>query len=182
MGIFDIFKKKKTEFKCSNCGEIHDELPALGFKTPYYYETLNETDKKQIADISSDFCVIEHENQTDRFIRTVLTIQINDACENLDYGIWVSLSEDSFNEYENDFKNNAEEKTYFGMISNEIPDYEISTLGIHVNVNTRNGGIRPEIIPHQNEHKLIADWEKGITIKEAEKRVERMKKTLHNNV
>lgn len=184
MGIFDLFKKKQkpTEFQCSTCGEIHDELPALGFITPFYYETLNEKEKKEIADVSSDFCVITHEDQTDRFIRTTLTIQINDACEDLDYGIWVSLSEKSFNEYETEFKNNVEGKTYFGMISNEIPDYEESTLGLHVNVNTRSGGIRPEIIAHQNEHKLISDWENGITIEEAEKRVERMKKTLHNKV
>lgn len=180
MGIFDLFKKKQksTEFRCSTCGEIHDELPALGFITPFYYETLNEKDKKEITEISSDFCVINHEDQTDRFIRTVLTIQINNACENLDYGVWVSLSEKSFNEYEADFKNNAEEKTYFGMISNDIPDYEESTLGLHVNVNTRKGGIRPEIIPHENDHKLISDWENGISIEEAEKRIERMNNSL----
>jgi hypothetical protein len=178
MGIFELLKRKQTEFKCINCGKNHDELPALGFSTPFYYETLNEKDKEKIAEISSDFCLIIHEDQTDRFIRTVLTIPINGACENLDYGIWVSLSKESFDEYNSDFKNNAEEKTYFGMISNEILDYEVSTLGLHVNVNTRNSGIRPEIIPHQNEHKLIADWENGITIKDAIKRVERMKKNV----
>tara|TARA_B100001765_G_scaffold201047_1_gene154086 strand:+ start:3615 stop:4169 length:555 start_codon:yes stop_codon:yes gene_type:complete len=184
MGIFDLFKKKQkiNEYKCATCGQVHDDLPALGFTTPFYYETLNERDKEEIAEISSDFCIINHEDQTDRFIRTVLTIQVNDACENLDYGIWVSLSQKSFNEYEADFKNDGEEKTYFGMICNDIPDYEKSTLGLHVNVNTRKGGIRPEIIPHQNEHKLITDWENGISIAEAEKRVDRMKKTLHNNV
>ena len=180
MGIFDIFKRKEksTEFKCSTCGQVHDELPALGFLSPLYYDTLNEKDKKEIAELSTDFCKIKHEDQTDRFIRTTLTIKINDACEDLDYGIWVSLSEKSFNEYQSEFKNNVEGKTYFGMISNEIPDYEESTLGIHVNVNTRSGGIRPEIIPHQNEHKLISDWENGINIKEAEKRIERMTNSL----
>lgn len=49
MGFFNLFKRKEkpTEFKCSTCGEIHDELPALGFTTPFYYETLNEKDKKE---------------------------------------------------------------------------------------------------------------------------------------
>jgi len=42
--------------------------------------------------------------------------------------------------------------------------------------------MRPEIIPHQTEHKLISDEEKGITIEETEKRIEQMKKTLHNIV
>ncbi|PSG90808.1 DUF2199 domain-containing protein [Aurantibacter aestuarii] len=184
MGIFDLFKKKlkTTEFKCSTCGEIHDELPALGFISPFYYDTLNEKDKKEIAELSSDFCVITHEDQTDRFIRTTLTIPVNDIYEDLDYGIWVSLSEKSFNEYKSEFKNNIDGKTYFGMISNEIPDYKESTLGLHVNVNTRSGGMRPEISVHRIEHDIISDLENGISIEEAEKRIERMKKTLHNNV
>lgn len=173
MGILDIFKKKRkpTEFKCPTCGEVHDELPAIGFAAPFYYETLNENDKTEIAELSSDFCVIKHEDQTDRFIRTTLTIQVNDACENLDYGIWVSLSEKSFEEYRSEFKNKVEGKTYFGRISNDIPYYEETTLGLHVNVITRSGGIRPELIPHQNEHKLISDWERGITIEDAERRI-----------
>ncbi len=184
MGIFDIFKRKEksTEFKCSICGQVHDEIPALGFSSPFYYNTLNEKDRKEIAELSSDFCVITHEDQTDRFIRTTLTIPINDVCEDLDYGIWVSLSEKSFNEYQSEFKDNVDGKTYFGMISNEIPDYKESTLGLHVNVNTRSGGIRPEISIHRVEHNIISDLENGISIKEAEKRIERMKKTLHNNV
>ncbi|WP_405292313.1 DUF2199 domain-containing protein [Algibacter sp. Ld11] len=184
MGILDLFKRKPkpSEFKCSTCGEIHDELPALGFISPLYYDTLNKKDKENIAELSSDFCVITHEDQTDRFIRTTLTIPINKVCEDLDYGIWVSLSEKSFNEYHSEFKDNVEGKTYFGMISNEIPDYEESTLGLHVNVNTRSGGIRPEISVHRIEHDIISDLENGISIEEAEKRIERMKKTLHNTV
>lgn len=173
-------KKKSSEFKCVSCGEIHNELPALAFIAPFYYDTLNEKDKKDLAEISSDFCVITYNDQTDRFIRTTLTIPINDACENLNYGVWVSLSEKSFNEYKSEFNDNVEGKTYFGIISNDIPDYENSTLKLHVNVNIRSGGIRPEIIPHQDEHNLISDWENGISMEKAEKRIERMKKSLHN--
>ena len=169
-------KKKLTKLKCSVCGEIHDELPALSFNTPFYYHTLNEKEKNDITEISNDFCIITHEEQTDRFIKTTLTIQVNDTCEDLDYGVWVSLSEKSYNEYKSEFKNNTEGKTYFGIISNEILDYEESTLRLHVNVKTRNGGIRPEITPHQTEHKLISDLENGITVNEVEKRIERMMK------
>lgn len=175
-----LWKKQKVqEFRCERCGEIHDGLPALGFDTPFQYAILNDQDKEEIAEISSDFCIIRHPEQTDRFIRAVMTIQINDACEDLDYGIWVSLSEKSFNNYEENFKKEAEEKTYFGRICNKILDYEESTLGLHVNVNTRNGGIRPEIIPHQSEHQLVIDWENGISIKEAKKRIKRAMKNIN---
>lgn len=169
----ELYKRSENElkFKCSTCGEIHNELPALTFKTPFHYETLNNKDKAELTEISNDFCIIRHSDQTDRFIRTTLTLQINNACENLDYGIWVSLSEKNFDEYKSNFKKNLEEKIYFGMICNEIPGYEESTIGLHVNVNTRNGGIRPEITLHRNEHQLVFEWENGIPIQEAEKRV-----------
>lgn len=171
-------KNTAPGYKCSSCGDTHDELPALGFKTPFHYDTLSAKDKNEIAEISDDFCVIHHPEQTDRFIRTVLTININDACENLEYGIWVSLSEKNFDDYESNYKMDSEEKTYFGIICNEIPDYEETTIGLHVNVNTRNGGIRPEIIPHESEHQLIRDWENGITIKKALSRIEKMNKNV----
>jgi hypothetical protein len=171
-------KKKPSGFRCSSCGKIHEELPALGFNTPFHYDILSENDKKEIAEVSDDFCVIHHPDQTDRFIRTVLTLQINDACENLDYGIWVSLSKESYDDYESNYKKDTGEKIYFGMICNKIPGYEESTIGLHVNVITRNGGIRPEIIPHQMEHELIRDWENGIVLKEALYRIERVNKNV----
>ena len=179
MGIFDRFKKKRktTEFVCSTCGKVHKELPALGFDSPYYYNELNEEDKKEIAVLTDDFCVITYENQIDRFIRTTLSIQINNECQELDYGVWVSLSEKSFDEYKAEFKNNVEGKTYFGRISNKIADYDESTLGLHVNVNTRANGKRPYITVHRVEHGLIADLENGISLNEAEKRIELLKKT-----
>jgi hypothetical protein len=63
MGIFDIFKKKQksTDFKCPTCGEIHEGMPALGFSSPYHYNTLNEKDQSEIAELTDDFCVITHE-------------------------------------------------------------------------------------------------------------------------
>jgi len=59
------------------------------------------------------------------------------------------------------------------MICNEIKDYNKTTLGLHANVQVRKGGIRPEILPHQTEHQLFKDWEEGIKLEEAEKRIEK---------
>ena len=51
-------------------------------------------------------------------------------------------------------------------------NYSETTLGLHANVQVRTGGLRPEILPHQTEHQLIKDWENGIALEEAEKRIE----------
>lgn len=169
-------KKVNRKYKCPKCGNEHDQLPAIGFNEPYYYRILSDLDKQEIAEISSDFCIIRHSEQTDRFIRAFLRIKINDACENLDYGVWVSVSKLTFNEYKSEFGDNQEGKSYFGRVSNEIADYKESTLGIHVNVETRSGGSRPELIPHESEHRLVSDWKKGITISEAKRRVKELMK------
>lgn len=170
-------KHEPTQYRCSTCGQVHDELPAFGFRTPYHYDILSDEAKKTIAEISDDFCIIRHPGQTDRFIRATLTIPINDACEDLDYGIWVSLSEKNFNEYLSEFHDYTSEKTYFGTICNKIPAYAESTIGLPVNVVTSPEGLRPELVPHQSKHALVDDWEKGITIEAAENRVEWMLKT-----
>ena len=163
--FWNIFKSKKKEKVA---------LPAIGFAEPFYYEILIEEDKNNMAEINSDFCVINHEDQTDRFIRGVLSIKVNDTNDFLDYGIWVSLSEKSFEDYESIFKIDAEERIYFGMISNEISDYEESTLGLHVNVVTRNDETRPMISLHEGSHALIDDYENGISLKEAQLRIEKL--------
>ncbi|MNJ83337.1 hypothetical protein D3C87_07530 [compost metagenome] len=164
-----FWKNKKNT--CEICGKTHDELPAIGFDAPIYYHELSDDEKREMAEISDDFCVITHPEQTDRFIRTVLSIPVIGGCEGLDYGIWVSVSEKTFDEYKADFRKDAEPKTYFGMICNELNDYRESTLHLHVNIETRNDGFRPEVIPHQTDHPLISDWENGITLEEAKQRV-----------
>lgn len=164
-------KKMENQFTCSVCGKVHEELPSIGFKTPFHYDILSGSEKNEIAEISDDFCVINHSDQTDRFIRAVLVLKTENPEEDLVYGLWVSLSEKNFNEYKSNFKNQSEEKKYFGTICNEIADYEESTIGLHVNVLTRNSDLRPELIPHKSEHKLVSDWENGITFHEANNRV-----------
>ncbi|HYF03585.1 MAG TPA: DUF2199 domain-containing protein [Patescibacteria group bacterium] len=109
------------DYICSKCGESHEELPAIAFKTPHYYDILSDEDKIEIATINSDLCVITHEDQTDRFIRAVLHQKIYDCSDTLDYGIWVSLSEKSFDDYVKNFDSEEQDVTYFGYISTEIP-------------------------------------------------------------
>src|SRR5690349_9399198 len=119
-------------YQCSVCGEIHEDLPALGFNSPYYYDILSETDKESIASLTSDFCTINHVEQTDRFIRTVLHQKIREFDDTLDYGVWVSLSEKSFEDYREHFSDDLHQATYFGYLCSNIPGYE-TTLSLKMN-------------------------------------------------
>jgi hypothetical protein len=172
---------ENIKFTCSCCGENHEEWPALTFISPDNYSCLSEHDKKSIGYIDNDFCTINHRDQIDRFIRCILIQKVNDHCEDLDYGLWVSLSEKSYVDYEKNFKKDSEEKGYFGWLCNDIIDYEFSE-SIPMNVFTRNNGQRPEIIPHKDfDHPFVKDYYNGISKKEAERRISNMLEIVNKN-
>lgn len=164
----------QIKYTCSACSLEHEEWPALTFLYPDNYAALSQHDKDTIAKADSDFCVITHPAQTDRFIRCTLTQQVTDHCENLEYGLWVSLSEKSYNDYAENFNNEDHQTKYFGWLCNDIPGYEFDK-SIPTTVFTRPGNQRPEIVPHDDfDHPFVKDYYNGITKREAEKRIQAM--------
>jgi hypothetical protein len=166
------------KYTCSCCGKEHTEWPSLTFDSPMNYNILSEEDKQSIGQLDSDFCVIRHKDQTDRFIRCTLTQKIVDHCENLEYGLWVSLSEKSFQDYSDNYENENHETQYFGWLCNDIPGYDFEQ-SVPTTVYTRLGNQRPEIVPHNDfDHPFIRDYYEGITKAEAERRILEMLKTI----
>ena len=170
-----MFWKRKRDrnsgFKCPTCGKDHAGWPALAFKSPANYDFLSEREKSELGKLDADFCEIRYTDQTDRFIRVTLTQKVIGVCEGLDYGLWVSLSEESYADYKANFDNPSHENRYFGWLCSNIPEYE-STLSIPCDVQTRFGNSRPEIIPHADfDHPFVKDYYSGIPLQEAEKRI-----------
>lgn len=175
VGCCSNLMNKESTYTCSQCGKTHEEWPALAFGSPDHYHQLSEEDKERMAIIDDDFCVITHPDQTDRFIRCTLTQRVNDHCENLAYGLWVSLSEKSFMDYSDNFGNAQHEAVYFGWLCNEVPGYE-EWESIPTTVYTRTGNQRPEIVPHEDfGHPFVRDYYHGISKQEAERKIATMK-------
>ncbi|MCL6293955.1 DUF2199 domain-containing protein [Jejuia spongiicola] len=171
-------KNKSNEFKCVKCGQVHSEWPALTFKSPVNYDSLSDQEKSEFGKLDSDFCEIHYTDQIDRFIRVTLTQKVNDNCENLDYGLWVSLSEKSFSNYKENFDNENHETGYFGWLCSNIPEYG-DAMSIPCDVITKAGNSRPEIFPHQDfDHPFVKDYYNGITKAEAKKRINDMIKNV----
>lgn len=171
-----FWKKKKStfEFKCSLCGEIHNTWPALVYGAPWHYSQLSKQHQKNIARIDQDFCEIHHDDQIDRFIRTTLVIPVNNFELDLEYGLWVSLSEKSFNDYFDNYERTDYETGYFGWVCNKLLGYE-DTLQIPTDVITQSGTTRPVLELHRDhEHPLVSDFINGITKEEAERRIHEM--------
>ena len=171
------FKTNSVSYTCACCGKKHYSWPALGYDAPAHHSALSPEEQSSIASLTSDFCVINHPDETSRFIRATLSQHVTDACEDLEYGLWVSLSEKSFEDYKANFNNPEHDTGYFGWISNNLMGYE-RTINIPADVKTRPGGSRPEVIPHQDfDHPFVHDYYNGIDKKEAEQRI---KDTINN--
>jgi len=171
-------KNRTEEYKCAECRQVHSDWPALAFKSPANYDFLSEQEKSELGKLDTDFCEIKYEDQIDRFIRVTLTQKINDACETLDYGLWVSLSEKSYSDYKENFNNLKHETQYFGWLCSNINEYG-DTSSIPCDVITKNGNDRPEILPHQDyDHPFVKDYYNGISRKDAENRINEMIKNV----
>lgn len=169
---------KSIKYICDCCGKEHENWPALAFNSPDEYSYLSEEDKKNIAELSNDICIINYPDQTDRFIRCTLTQKVNDHCEDLEYGLWVSLSEKSYEDYLVNFDSEDRETQYFGWLSNRIPQYNFDE-SIPTTVQTKNNNLRPEIFPHENfNHPFVIDYYNGIEKEEAERRILAMLKNI----
>lgn len=164
------------KYKCSVCGGMHEEIPAIAFSSPFQYHNLSEDEKNELAELDEDFCVIKYEDQTDRFIRVVLVQKINNSCQNLEYGLWVSLSEVSFNNYRENYHSENYEEGYFGWLCSQIPEYE-NTINLKTSVFTKKNNQRP-IIEIQKSNDLnnpfVRDYFEGISEEEALSRIDRM--------
>jgi len=160
------------KYICDCCGKEHESWPAITYNAPNSYSNLSSEEKEEIAVIDQDFCVIKYaDDHIDRFIRVVFIQKVNDHCENLEYGFWVSLSETSFKDYLKNFDNENHETQYFGWLSNYIPQYQFEN-SIPTTVVTKSGNDRPEIFPHNDfDHPFVKDFYNGITKEEAEKRI-----------
>lgn len=168
-----------SENKCTICGEVHHTYPALTFAYPNSYYWLTEEQKNTYKiHVDSDFCTIEYPDRTDRFVRVILKQKIAKSSHYLEYGLWVSLSEASYEDYAANFNNENHETVYFGWLSNALPDYQFEK-SIAMDVKTKSGNERPEVYPQLDfSHPFVVDFYNGITKEEAEKRIHSM---LSNN-
>ena len=165
-----------TKYKCHCCGQEHEDWPALIYTSPAQYSQLDDEEKENNGHLGNDFCIIYSEDQTDRFIRCTLTQKITDHCKDLEYGIWVSLSEKSYDDYYDNFENDHHLTEYFGWFCSSLNGYE-DTLNIPTTVVTRSGNKRPNVIPDKDfDHPFVKDYYNGITKQEAERRINYMLK------
>ncbi|WP_455291543.1 DUF2199 domain-containing protein [Vibrio parahaemolyticus] len=154
-------------FKCSSCEEIHEGSPSFGFRAPDPY--LEQSEEVQNAGkLGSDICYYEDEDGYHYFIRVVLEIPIIGVEAPFMWGVWVSLSESSYNHYVETFEQPDIGHGYFGWLCNYLPYYE-NTYALATDVNIQSVSECPTIVLHETEHELYQDFIGGIDVSKAQK-------------
>lgn len=148
-------------FNCHICGEIHEGIPNLGWDYPLYYLSIPEDQRDRRCELTSDTCIIDGEFF---FVKGCLEIHIHEQELPFSWGVWVSLSEKSFNRfcelYEVDERDS--EPPLFGWLSASIKIYP-ETENLKTLVHLRNHGIRPYIELEPTDHPLALEQRKGIS-------------------
>jgi hypothetical protein len=157
-------------FKCSDCGAIHEGSPSIGYRMPDPYACLSEAERTATGTLSSDLCTIAHDERTDYFIRAVLEVPIHGIAEPFLWGVWVSLSEQSFNRYVETYDDPVEGDGFFGWVSNAISAYPLHRSR-PADVFVQSGGRRPRIMLHRGDPEddpLVIDQVHGISVSRAQ--------------
>ena len=150
-------------FRCAECGEIHDlsEL-SLGFDAPLQWVGLTDGERSR-SQKSDDQCIIESAEGRGFYLRGTLDIPVRETDTQFCWGLWVSLSEASFIEVQENWENPARVSMgpYFGWLCNLIPGYPDTAL-LKTRVHNRPVGMRPSIELGPTEHPLAIHQRRGI--------------------
>lgn len=149
-------------FRCSTCSQMHEGSPSFGFRAPDSY--LEQP--KSIQDsgrLTSDLCEYEDEDGQHFFVRGCVEVPIHGIGDPFLWGIWTSLSEQSYRRYVETYQKPDTEDRFFGWLCNRLPFYP-NTYEMKTHVHPRSDGIRPAVVPEKSEHPLSIDFYEGISI------------------
>jgi hypothetical protein len=150
---------------CAVCGETHDDLPAATLSAPDAW--FRATDEEQAAEfeLTSDTCVWRDEHF---FVRCVLRLPLLDREGTFDFGVWSTLSRDSFSRYMELFESpkRTELGPMFGWFSNSLPGYP-ETLNLECHVFPNVPDLRPSIELAPTDHPLAVQQQQGIVFTDA---------------
>jgi hypothetical protein len=162
-GSIDWSEEGRMSFRCTVCGEVHDELPDVGSDRPDPYWDVPEDERERRIELTSDTCVIDGE---DYFIRGVIQIPVRDHPDGFGFGVWVSQKRENFEAYVSE-PDSSEIGPFFGWLSTRIAYYAEDTMLLKTRAHFRGDSLRPLIELEPTAHPLAVDQREGITLQKA---------------
>jgi hypothetical protein len=150
------------EFTCATCGEIHLGMPSFGAEAPLSYFDIPENTRKTRCVLESDSCVIDN---TSYFVYGLIEIPVHGEEDAFAWGVWVSLSESSFQQWRDCFhsKNRSQIGPFFGWLNAWLSPYP-RTVNLKARIHLRDDGVRPYIELEPTDHPLAIEQRLGISV------------------
>jgi hypothetical protein len=161
-------------WKCGTCDEWHTG-PCLDFsydRPEYWIEEHEEKNliakefsydspERPTTFLDEDYCAIE---DRDFFVRGVIDLPIIGTNDNFRWGVWGSLSRESFEMLirMHDDPKRTELPTMFSWLSTKIPEYP-DTLNLKMHANIQDPGWRPFFELEPSDHPLSMEYYQGIS-------------------
>jgi hypothetical protein len=149
-------------FPCSGCGQVHTGMPALDAAAPLSYYAVPEDEREARCQLDVDTCVIDGSSC---FVRGCLEVPVHGEAEPFSWGVWVSLSEQSFRQWVACY--NADKRAhigpFFGWLNAALRPYP-DTANLKTRVHLRDGFMRPFIELEPTGHPLAVEQREGISV------------------
>jgi hypothetical protein len=148
---------------CSCCGRSFDTLPMnYGFAAPRNWLALSEAERTARALLTEDICTID---DAEYYVRGCLEIPVSGGSESLVWGVWVSVSEESFRDIMArwDAPIAHDEPPRFGWLCSWVKGYP-EPQEIRCSVFLRSGNLRPRIVLQPGDYPLAVEQRDGITL------------------
>lgn len=135
----------------------------VGFDSPGRWLS-RETNPDTRDKLDEDFCKIYDDDDIERYIRCVLPFPVQEWEQTFQFGVWMSVSEKSWDIYKQGFSSGEHElKVCFGYLANPIPEFDDSYL-LHADVSFRADNSRPIVILHQADSPLVEAQQEGLEL------------------
>jgi hypothetical protein len=153
-------------YTCACCGKTFNGLPALAFSTPSNFPQMPLWRRLTLGSKMEDLYISSEQDA--RFVRCVLQIPILGTSETLDWGVWCSLSRDSFKRYRRTFRGRAQSKlgSMSSWFSSHCPGYP-ETFGLTCKIIPQDERMRPLVELEACDHPLSVDQREGVTMERA---------------
>lgn len=157
-------------WRCACCGEEQTGLPMdMTMALPVDWDDL-DPETRAASRLDEDFCELRYANgEVDRFIRCVLALPVPSIAGEFRFGVWVSVSERSWDIYRTGFDSGVYgAEDCFGYLMQEVPEYE-GSYHLHANVFFQPERLRPSVVLQDSEHALVAAQRNGIEVAQIER-------------